>query len=76
MTPSPKAPKVSEQCQDDWNGENFVRNRAVYQIDQKQWGKKTRFIPLLCQYGPAGPDSIISNEFCDILSLLVLSFKI
>ena len=40
MTPSPKAPKVSEQRQDDCTGENFVRNRAVSQIDRKQWGTK------------------------------------
>ena len=40
MTPSPKALKVSEQCQDDCTGEKFVRKRAVSQIDQKQWGTK------------------------------------
>ena len=40
MTPSPKAPKGSEQCQDDCTGENFVRKRAVSQIDRKQWGTK------------------------------------
>ena len=40
MTPSPKAPKGSEQCQDDCTGENFVRKRAVLQIDRKQWGTK------------------------------------
>ena len=40
MTPSPKVLKGSEQCQDDCTGENFVRKRAVSQIDQKQWGPK------------------------------------
>ena len=40
MTPSLKYPKGSEQCQDDCTGENFVHNRAVSQIDRKQWGKK------------------------------------
>ena len=40
MTPSPKALKGSEQCQDDCTGENFVRKRAVSQIDWKQWGTK------------------------------------
>ena len=40
MTSSPKALKGSEQCQDDCTGENFVRKRAVSQIDQKQWGTK------------------------------------
>ena len=40
MTPSPKALKGSEQCQDDCTGEKFVRKRAVSQIDQKQWGTK------------------------------------
>ena len=40
MTPSPKAPKGSEQCQDDCTGENFVRKTAVSQIDQKQWAYK------------------------------------
>ena len=40
MTPSPKAPKGSEQCQDDCTGENFVRKRAVSQIDRKLWGTK------------------------------------
>ena len=40
MTPSPKALKGSEQCQDDCTGENFVRKRAVSQIDRKQWGTK------------------------------------
>ena len=40
MTPSPKAPKGSEQCQDDCTGENFVRKRADSQIDRKQWGTK------------------------------------
>ena len=40
MTPYPKAPKGSEQCQDDCTGENFVRKSAVSQIDRKQWGTK------------------------------------
>ena len=40
MTPSLKALKVSEQCQDDCTGEKFVRKRAVSQIDRKQWGTK------------------------------------
>ena len=40
MTPSLKALKGSEQCQDDCTGENFVRKRAVSQIDWKQWGTK------------------------------------
>ena len=40
MTQSPKVQKVSEQCQDDCTGENFVRKRAVSQIYQKQWGTK------------------------------------
>ena len=40
MTPSPKTPKGSEQCQDDCSGENFARKRAVSQIDRKQWGTK------------------------------------
>ena len=40
MTPSPKAPKGSEQCQDDWTGKNFVRKRAVSQIDRKQCSTK------------------------------------
>ena len=40
MTPSPKALKGSEQCQDDCTGENFVRKRAVSQIDWKHWGIK------------------------------------
>ena len=40
MTPSPKAPKGSEQCQDDCIGDNFVRKRAVSQIDRKLWGTK------------------------------------
>ena len=40
MTPSPKVLKGSEQCQDDYTGENFVRTRAVSQIDRKQWGTK------------------------------------
>ena len=40
MTPSPKALKGSEQCQDDCTGENFVCKRAVSQIDRKQWGTK------------------------------------
>ena len=40
MTPSPKALKGSEQCQDDCTGEKFVRKRAVSQIDRKQWGTK------------------------------------
>ena len=40
MTPSPKALKGSEQCQDDCTGEKFVRKRAISQIDQKQWGTK------------------------------------
>ena len=40
MTPSPKSPKGSEQYQDDYTGENFVRKRAVSQIDRKQWGTK------------------------------------
>ena len=38
MTPSPKDPKGSEQCQDDCTGEKFVRKRVVSQIDRKQWG--------------------------------------
>ena len=40
MTPSLKALKGSEQCQDDCTGENFVRKMAVSQIDRKQWGTK------------------------------------
>ena len=40
MTPSQKTLKGSKQCQDDCTGENFVRKRAVSQIDQKQWGTK------------------------------------
>ena len=40
MTPSPKSPKGSEQCQDDCTGENFVRKRAVSQIYRKQWSAK------------------------------------
>ena len=40
MTPSPKALKGSEQCQDDCTSENFVRKRAVSQIDRQQWGTK------------------------------------
>ena len=40
MTPSPKALKGSEQCQDDCTSENFVRNRAVSNIVPKQWGTK------------------------------------
>ena len=40
MTPSPKAPKGSEQCQDDCTGENFVQETAVSQIDRKQCGQK------------------------------------
>ena len=40
MTPSPKALKGSEQCQDHRTGENFVCKRAVSQIDRKQWGTK------------------------------------
>ena len=40
MTPSPKALKVSEQCQDYCTGEKFVRKKAVSQIDRKQWGTK------------------------------------
>ena len=40
MDPSPKAPKVSEQCQDDCTSENFVRKRTVSQIDRKLWGTK------------------------------------
>ena len=40
MTPSPKALKGLEQCQDDCTSENFVRKRAVSQIDRKQWGTK------------------------------------
>ena len=40
MTPSPKYPKGSEQCQDECTDENFVRKRAVSQINRKQWGKK------------------------------------
>ena len=40
MTPCPKSPKCSEQCQDDCTGYNFVRKRAVSQIDRKQWGTK------------------------------------
>ena len=32
--------KGSEQYQDDYTGENFVRKRAVSQIDWKQWGTK------------------------------------
>ena len=40
MTPSPKALKGSEQCQDDCTGEKFVRKRSVSQIDRKQWGTK------------------------------------
>ena len=40
MTPSLKDPTVLEQYQDDCTGENFVRNRAVSQIDRKQWGTK------------------------------------
>ena len=33
-------PNRSEQYQDDCTGENFVRKRAVSQIDRKQWGTK------------------------------------
>ena len=40
MTPSPKAPKVSEQFQGGCISENFVRKRAFSQIDRKQWGTK------------------------------------
>ena len=41
MTPSLLNPqKGPEQCQDDCTGEKFVRNRAVSQIDRKQWGAK------------------------------------
>ena len=40
MTPSPKALKGSEQCQDDCTGEKFVRKSAVSQIDRKQWDTK------------------------------------
>ena len=40
MNPSTKIPKGSEQFQDDCAGENFVRKRAVSQIDRKQWGIK------------------------------------
>ena len=40
MTPSPKALKGSEQFQDDCTSENFVRKRAVSQIDRYQWGTK------------------------------------
>ena len=40
MTPSLKSLKGSEQCQDDCTDENFVRKRAVSQIDRKQWGPK------------------------------------
>ena len=40
MTPSLKSLKGSNQCQDDCTGENFVRKRAVSQIDRKQWGTK------------------------------------
>ena len=40
MNPSPKTPKVSEQCRDDCTGEKFVRMRDVSQIDRKQWGTK------------------------------------
>ena len=35
-----KALKGSEQSQDDYTGEKFVRKRAVSQIDRKQWGTK------------------------------------
>ena len=40
MTPSPKAPKGPEQCHDDCTRDNFVRKRAVSQIDREQWGTK------------------------------------
>ena len=40
MTPSLKALKGSEQCQDDCTGEKFVHKRSVSQIDRKQWGTK------------------------------------
>ena len=40
MTASPKVLKCSEQCQYDYTSENFVRKRAVSQIDRKQLGTK------------------------------------
>ena len=40
MNQSPKDLKGSEQCQDDCTDENFIRKRAVSQIDRKQWGTK------------------------------------
>ena len=40
MTPSPKSPKGSEQCQYDCNGVNYVFKRAVSQIDRKLWATK------------------------------------
>ena len=40
MTPYPKALKGSEKYQDDCTSDNFVRKRAVSQIDRKQWGTK------------------------------------
>ena len=57
MTPSPKVLKGSEQCQDDCTGENFVRKRAVSQIDRKQWGTKLDLDRFYFLFGPAGPDS-------------------
>ena len=47
MTPSPDAPKDSEQFQEYCNGKNFVRNTDVSQIDRKWWSKKRDFNHLL-----------------------------
>ena len=40
MTPSLKSPKGSEKYKYDYTSENFVHQRAVSQIDRKQWGTK------------------------------------
>ena len=43
MTPFLEVPRGSEQCQEDYTGENFVHKIAVLQIDLEWWSKKGDF---------------------------------
>ena len=67
MTPSQKSLKGSEQCQDDYTGEKFVRKRAVSQIDRKQWGKKRDldrfYVKLVLQDQTALGSYVVSTKF-------------
>ena len=74
MTSSPKALKGSEQCQDDCTGANFVRKRAVSQIDRQQWGTKRdldRFYVNKVLQDKTALEATVFSRLTDILKRIV-----